>query len=155
MNIVRGYKLAKKASGFSKFDKARSRHLGCVICYRNQIISVGWNCEKEHPAQKKYNKERGFDTSGCKNSLHAEMHALILCKDYDVDWSKFSNFFFRSIFCVQFVKFNATNFTKSFFYVFGFCEQFGSFYFFSVLCFRKYYSIKIQKKIERSSNCFL
>ena len=28
------------------------------------------------------------------------------------------------------------------------------FIFFSALCFRKYYSIKIQKKIERSSNLF-
>ena len=58
----------------------------------------------------------------------------------------FQTSFFRVIFCVQFGKFNSTSFTKSFFYVFGFCEQFGSFYFFSVLCFRKYYSIKIQKK---------
>ena len=95
MNVVRGYILAKDASRFSKFDKATSRHLGCVICYKNQVISVGWNCEKDHPAQKKYNKERGFDTSGCKNSLHAEMHALVLCKDYDVNWSKASIFVYR------------------------------------------------------------
>jgi len=88
MNISKLFYLAKLASRFSNYDRATSRHVGCVIVYKNKVISIGWNCKKEHPEQKKYNKERGFNTDSCKNSLHAEMYALIKCKDYDVDWGR-------------------------------------------------------------------
>lgn len=95
MNIAKFFQLARNASQFSDFDNAVSRHLGCVIVYRNRIISVGWNCDKEHPEQKKYNKERGFNPTNCKNSLHAEIHALIKCQGIDIDWSRAAVFIYR------------------------------------------------------------
>jgi deoxycytidylate deaminase len=95
MNTTKFFHLARNASQYSDFDNAISRHLGCVIVYKNRIISVGWNCDKQHPLQKKYNKERGFNTTNCKNSLHAEIHALIKCQGVDVDWSKTTVFVYR------------------------------------------------------------
>jgi len=97
MNIAKFFQLARNASQFSDFDNAVSRHLGCVIVYRNRIISVGWNCDKEHPAQKKYNKERGFNPTNCKNSLHAEMYALVKTDGLDIDWSKATMFVYREL----------------------------------------------------------
>lgn len=97
MNISKFFGLAKNASKNSDFDVPKSRHTGCVFVHKNRVISVGWNTEKEHPAQKRYNAERGFDSSGCKNSLHAEMYALVKCQDLDIDWGKVSVFVYREL----------------------------------------------------------
>lgn len=97
MNISKFFVLAKNASKFSDFGASKARHMGCVFVHKNRVISVGWNTEKEHPAQKKYNVERGFDCSCCKNSLHAEMYALVKCQDLDIDWGKVSVFVYREL----------------------------------------------------------
>ena len=97
MNINKFFALAKSASANSDFDISKSRHMGCVFVYKNRVVSIGWNTGKEHPAQKKYNVERGFDCSGCKNSLHAEMYALVKCQDLDIDWNRVSVFVYREL----------------------------------------------------------
>jgi len=98
MNIKKYFSFAKNVSGYSDFcgDKV-SRHIGCVMIHRNRTISVGWNISREHPVQKKYNKDRGFDTSISKNSLHAEMYALIKSEGLDIDWSKVKIFVYREL----------------------------------------------------------
>ena len=96
MNINKCFGFAKNASTFSDFCGSKTaRHTGCVIIHKNRVISVGWNTNKEHPVQKKYNKERGFNTDTCTNSLHAEICALIKSDDLAVDWSKVSVFVYR------------------------------------------------------------
>jgi len=97
MNISKFFSLAKNASKFSDFGASKARHMGCVFVHKNKVISVGWNTEKEHPVQKKYNVERGFDSSCCKNSLHAEMYALVRCQDLEIDWSKVNVFVYREL----------------------------------------------------------
>ena len=47
-------KLASKLSDYPRY------HIGCVVAYKKQILSVGFNTVKTHPIQKIYNKER-FD----------------------------------------------------------------------------------------------
>lgn len=79
MNIYRGFKLAKKASAFSDYNKI---HIGAVVMYKNKPIGIGWNTKKTHPLQFKYNKYREANI-GRKYiadehlpMLHAEIMAL-------------------------------------------------------------------------------
>jgi deoxycytidylate deaminase len=98
MNINKYLAFAKSVSQSSDFcENKTSRHTGCVIIHKNRVISVGCNTSKEHPLQKKYNKRRGFNTDICKNSLHAEMYALIKADGIDVDWSKVTVFVYREL----------------------------------------------------------
>ncbi len=87
--------MANNACYYSDNHRAR---LGCVITYKNKILSVGWNLQdKEHPLQKQYNKYRNYDpeASTSRNTIHAECHALIRTKNLDVDWSKANIFVYR------------------------------------------------------------
>ena len=87
--------LAESACRFS--DNTRTR-VGCVVVYRNSVISVGWNPEnKEHPIQKKYNKLRGNYTSAPEfvSRVHAEVMALARIKYMFIDWSCVSVFVCR------------------------------------------------------------
>lgn len=88
----RYFKLARNASEFSDYTQYK---LGCVIVYKNKIISVAWNTNKENPIQKKYNKERGFDVDTSRNTLHAEINALIKIKDMDIEMDKVKIFIHR------------------------------------------------------------
>ena len=90
--IKRYFDLAKRAKDFSVFPKY---NLGCVIVYKNKVISVGWNIEKENPVQKKYNRYRGYNTDKYNNYIHAEMKAIISVKDMVIDWDKASIFVYR------------------------------------------------------------
>lgn len=86
--------LAKNVSELSNFYK--QHHLGCIITYKNKIISDGYNSLKTNPVQKEYNKYRDYTLDTPNNgSLHAEMMALIRCKDVDVDWNKVNVFIYR------------------------------------------------------------
>lgn len=96
MNIDKYFSFARNASQYSDFCGSKvSRHTGCVLVHKNKVISVAWNTSKEHPLQKKYNKERGFNTDVSKNSLHAEMYALVRTEGLDIDWSKVTMFVYR------------------------------------------------------------
>lgn len=60
-------------------------HIGCVVAYKNKILSSSCNTSKTHPLQKKFNKVR-FEDEATPHSLHAEIHALSKILDNDVDW---------------------------------------------------------------------
>lgn len=80
---------AAKLSDYSRY------HIGCVVVYKNHIISSGFNSTKTHPIQKIYNKER-FDTDNTPHSLHAEITALVFLKDrHDIDWKKVEIYTYR------------------------------------------------------------
>jgi deoxycytidylate deaminase len=98
MNIEKYFAFARSVSNFSDFyiDKT-SKHVGCIIVYKNRVMAVGWNTSKEHPLQKEYNKQRNFNVDSCKNSLHAEIYALIRCADINIDWSRASIFIYREL----------------------------------------------------------
>lgn len=65
--------------------------------YKNHILSVGYNTNKTHPIQKKYNKYRDMEYDGIEPSsgLHAEMMALLGLKDMDIDYSKVKLYIYR------------------------------------------------------------
>lgn len=85
MKTKRIFNLAKNASFLSDFNRI---HIGCVIVYKNRVISVGYNTAKENPIQKVYNRERGYNVETAHNSLHAEMMALVRCRGVNIDWEK-------------------------------------------------------------------
>lgn len=77
-------------------------HLGCIITYKNKIIGKGFNSDKTHPMQQKYNRRyRKFNTSRgefVKHSVHAEIAAIsnipyVVGKE--VDFSKAKIFIYR------------------------------------------------------------
>lgn len=94
MNITRAFKLAKKASEFSD-NKVK---MGCVIMYKNKVISIGYNISKSHPIQKAYNvhrsvKNRIFNVDKHDNNIHAECMALRnAIRQFNGDLSKCSIF---------------------------------------------------------------
>lgn len=93
--IHRYFEIAKNTAFCS--DNLKTR-VGCVIIYKKQIISTGWNLEnKTHPLQKMMNKYRGYDInlSNARHTQHAECHALVKIDDLDIDWSKVSIFNYR------------------------------------------------------------
>lgn len=90
--MKRYFSMAKNASEFGSYFRYK---LGCVIVYKNKVISVGWNTCKENPTQKKYNTYRGFDVDTAKNYAHAEINALISAKYLDINWNKVSIFVYR------------------------------------------------------------
>jgi len=76
---------AKDVAKLSTFYKC---HTGCVIVYKNRIISSGCNSTKTHPLQRKYNKER-FDDDNTPHYMHAEVQALTnLINDDSIKWKK-------------------------------------------------------------------
>lgn len=92
MNINKFFTLAKNASTFSEFDRAK---IGSVLVYKNKIISVGWNAKKSHPYQKILNKYGKYDEEKINNYLHSEINCLLNVKDLDINWSKVYIFIYR------------------------------------------------------------
>ena len=89
------FELAKNACSYSDCKRAR---LGCVLVYKNTVLSVGWNSQnKTSPIQKEYNKLRGYDPNDTndRSTLHAEMTAMLRCRNMDIDWSRVSLFVWR------------------------------------------------------------
>lgn len=85
---------AKKISCLSDFKQT---HIGCVAVYKKQIIGVGYNTNKTHPIQMKYNTYRDLEWNGIqpKAKLHAEMMCLLNIKDLDIDFSKVKLYIYR------------------------------------------------------------
>lgn len=98
MNIQKCFNLAKNASEFSD----HKIKIGCILIYKNKVISVGYNTTKSHPIQKEYNiyrntKNRTYDTNKMNNSLHAEMMCLLNAKKhFKGDFSKCSIYIYST-----------------------------------------------------------
>ena len=92
-----------RASDYRYFDKARNVatisdykriHVGCVAVYQGQVIGLGCNCNKTHPAQQYYNQYRKrSDTLLPK--LHAEISCLNQIKHLNINFSKVKLYIYR------------------------------------------------------------
>ena len=90
--VSRYLNFAKNASFMSDYPKQK---LGAIIVYKNKVISAGWNCMKENPLQKHYNRYRGYEVETARNCLHAEMLCILKAKDLHIAWNKASIFVYR------------------------------------------------------------
>jgi deoxycytidylate deaminase len=86
-----------KSKGVSQLSDFKQVHIGCVAVYKKQIIGVGYNTNKTHPIQMKYNKYRDLEWNGVqpKAKLHAELMCLLNIKDLNIDFSKVKIFIYR------------------------------------------------------------
>lgn len=94
--IKKYLRCAKKVSLLSDNKKTR---VGCVVVYKNKIISVGHNYEnKTNPLQKKYNELRGYNPNDSisRNTLHAEIDALLSIEQNVENYNKIHLFIVRS-----------------------------------------------------------
>ena len=94
--IKKYLRCAKKVSLLSDNKKTR---VGCVVVYKNKIISVGHNYEnKTNPLQKKYNELRGYNPNDSisRNTLHAEIDALLSIEQNIENYNKIHLFIVRS-----------------------------------------------------------
>lgn len=90
-------------SDYRYFDKARQTamvsdysefHIGCVAVYQGNVISIGCNCNKTHPIQKKYNKYRK-QADNMLPKLHAEINCINSIKHLDINFSKVKLYIYR------------------------------------------------------------
>ena len=88
------YKYFSKARQAACISDYRKTHIGCVAVYQGQVIGIGCNCNKTHPAQKFYNKYR-IKSDTMLPKLHAEINCINQIKHLDVNFSKVKLYIYR------------------------------------------------------------
>ncbi len=73
--------LARSMSEISNFNKYR---IGAVLVIKNKIIARGYNSQKGHPLQKRYNTVRTDMGENSHHPIHAEMDVLKKLKGIDL-----------------------------------------------------------------------
>lgn len=81
---------ASKVAEISDFDKI---NIGCIAVYQSSIIGIGFNTNKTHPIQKKYNRYRNGEDFIPK--LHAEINCLNSIRHLDINFSKVKLYIYR------------------------------------------------------------
>ena len=82
---------ARQAALISDFQKT---HIGCVAVYQVNEIGIGFNCNKTHPMQKKYNKYRK-QSDFMLPKLHAEISCINSIQHLDINFSKVKIYIYR------------------------------------------------------------
>jgi deoxycytidylate deaminase len=92
-NKIKYFNIAREVSRLSDFSRV---HIGCVVVYKKQILSVGYNQSKTHTLQAIYNKYRDMKSDKPINHLaHAEIIALSHIKYRNIDWGKVKIYTYR------------------------------------------------------------
>lgn len=89
---IKYFNIAKEVSKLSTYNK---QHLGCVVVYKKQVLSVGYNQEKTHTLQAIYNQYREFNHYDNCAKIHAETDALSKIRHLDIDWSRIEIYIYR------------------------------------------------------------
>jgi deoxycytidylate deaminase len=95
--FLRDEKFLKLAGELAELSEYKKYPTGCIVVYKNRIISTGWNSHKSHPIQRKYNIERNIPESSI-HKIHAEIDALKNIIYLNVDWSKVKIYIYRKRF---------------------------------------------------------
>lgn len=82
-----------KASQIADFSDFAKINIGCVAVYQGNIIGVGFNTNKTHPLQKKYNRYRNGENFTPK--LHAEINCLNSIRHFNINFSKVKLYIYR------------------------------------------------------------
>lgn len=75
------FKCAREISMLSTFPRIR---IGCVVVKGKSIISSGFNEERTHPIQLRYNKYRKERRKHDTSYIHAEMSAILSSPVHDL-----------------------------------------------------------------------
>lgn len=82
-----------KASQVAEISDFAKINIGCIAVYQGTIIGVGFNTNKTHPMQKKYNRYRNGEIFIPK--LHAEINYLNSIRYLDINFSKVKLYIYR------------------------------------------------------------
>ena len=88
------YKYFEKARQVAQLSDYYKTHIGCIAVYHGNIISIGCNCNKTHPAQKYYNRFRK-KSEDLLPKLHAEINCINQIKNSDINFSKVKLYIYR------------------------------------------------------------
>lgn len=92
------FKIARDCSLMSDYtSNCSSARIGCVISYKGSILAKGYNSNKTHTTQAKYNIWRYKDKSNnyLPEKVHAEIAALVKIQYLDIDFSKVRIYIYR------------------------------------------------------------
>lgn len=99
MNDSHLFKVARQCSFQSDYTSGcSSARIGCIIVYKGAILAKGYNSDKTHTEQAKYNKWRyreEKDNRYLPSKVHAEVICLSKIKYLDIDFSKVHIYTYR------------------------------------------------------------
>ena len=93
------FKLARDCSFKSDYSGCGRARIGCVVAYRGTVLAKGFNSDRTHTDQAKFNKWR-YKNSGnnyLPEKLHAELSVLQKIKYLDIDFSKVHIYVYREM----------------------------------------------------------
>lgn len=90
---LRNFEYARRAAEMSTFRV----QVGAIAVLGKKILSTGWNSEKSHTTQYRFDRYRDFRNDGpCANALHAEIACLIpMLYNPEIDWSRVEVYVYR------------------------------------------------------------
>ena len=87
----RYFEKARQVAEISDYEKV---HVGCVAVYQGNMVALGCNSNKTHPAQKMYNRYR-IKSDALLPKLHAEINCLNQLKHLDINYEKVKLYIYR------------------------------------------------------------
>ena len=91
------FKIARECSLQS--DYCGHAKIGCIIVYKGCVLAKGFNTDKTHTMQDKFNVCR-YKNSGNRylpSKCHSEIAALSKVKYLDIEWSKVHIYVYREL----------------------------------------------------------
>lgn len=100
MSLMSDYHINSPPNSSSGINKqSKGARVDCIAVYGNRILSTGFNMDRTHPLQAKYNQFRMFNSpEKAIHKLHAEIACLspLLSIKNDLNWNKVSLYVYRS-----------------------------------------------------------
>lgn len=93
------FKLARECSFKSDYSGCGRARIGCVVAYRGTVLAKGFNTDRTHTDQAKFNKWRYKKQTNnyLPDKCHAELMALTKIKFLDIDFSKVHIYVYREL----------------------------------------------------------
>lgn len=96
-NDLHLFKVARECSLQS--DYCGSARIGCVVVYKGSVLAKGFNSDKTHTIQNKYNVLRYKDSGNryLPSKIHGELSVLSKIKYLDIDFSRVHLYVYREL----------------------------------------------------------
>ena len=97
MNDSHLFKVAREWSKKADYSGCGKPQIGCIAVYKNAILAGGFNSDKTHSMQDKYNRFRYKDCGGTylPSKVHSELSCISKLKYLDIDFSKLHLYIYR------------------------------------------------------------
>ena len=96
MNYKHYLKLARDCAKNASYNGPSRVQLGCIAVYHGTILAKGWNSDKTHTSQARYNYLRFNEKRHyCPAKCHAEIDCVTKIKYLDIDFSRLHLYIYR------------------------------------------------------------